>query len=134
MPAEKRFSRREMLSLSAGTLLTMGLWPGALAAEEEPAESGEFHFVALNDLHYYSAKCQKWFERVLESIKSSEEKPDFLLVIGDAAENGTREQLGAIRDLFRAWKGPVHYVLGNHDYPTPTDRTAYDQFFPNQIN
>lgn len=129
----RKYSRREMLSLSAGTLLSLGAWPGALAAADAP-ESGEFHFVAVNDLHYFNANCQKWFEKVLASIQAQEEKPDFCLVIGDQAENGTREQLGAIRDLFRAWSGPVHYVVGNHDYPGPTDRSAYDDIFPRQVN
>src|SRR5205809_2397019 len=111
----KKYTRREMLSWSAGTLLAAGLWPGLLGAEDAP-ETGTFTFVALNDLHYSTPNCAKWFGKVLETIKKSAVKPDFGLIIGDLADNGTADQLGAVRDLFATLDLPIHRVIGNHDY------------------
>src|SRR5207249_1959741 len=51
MRQRNRLSRRQMLGLSAGALLSAGLWPGALRAEGGSSPS-DFHFVAVNDLHY----------------------------------------------------------------------------------
>ena len=61
MNPQKNVTRREMLRLSAGSLLALGLWPGALRAAGE-RNSGEFSFIAVNDLHYLDAKGDKWFE------------------------------------------------------------------------
>lgn len=127
-----QYSRREMISLSAGSLLALGLWPGSLPAEE--AAGSDFSFVALNDLHYATPNCGPWFEKVLASIKSTPQKLDFGLIVGDLANSGEREQLGAIRDLFRPLGIPLHHVVGNHDYAGPDDRQSYEELYPRQIN
>lgn len=129
----KKYTRREMLSWSAGTLLAAGLWPGLVRAEDAP-ESEAFTFIALNDLHYSTTNCAKWFGKVLETINKSTVKPDFCLIIGDLADNGTPEQLGAIRDLFATLRLPIHRVIGNHDYYSQSDRKAYEDIYPGELN
>jgi hypothetical protein len=54
--------------------------------------------------------------------------------ISSLAENGTPAQLTLIKDSFSALGIPCHAVVGNHDHQSDTDRSAYEQIFPEQIN
>jgi predicted phosphodiesterase len=128
-----RLSRRELLGLSAGTLLTAGLWPGALRAEEK-SSSGTFHFVVANDVHYLNERCGKWFEGVIQRMKGHSEKIEFCLLAGDLTEHGKPEQMAPMRDLLASLGKPVYVVVGNHDYRAQDDRKAYDQLFPQRSN
>jgi hypothetical protein len=42
--------------------------------------------------------------------------------------------LTLIKDSFSALGTPCHVVVGNHDYQSATDRSAYERIFPEQIN
>lgn len=126
-------NRREMLRLSAGTLLTAGLWPGVLRAREKDGAQ-EFHFVVVNDLHYLNEDCAKWLENVVRQIKSHAEQIEFCLLAGDLTENGKPEQMGPVRDLLKGLGKPTYVVIGNHDYLTPDERKAYDECFPKRGN
>ena len=54
---EQSITRRAALErLSAGTLLALGLWPGALRAADD-TRSGSFRFIVVNDLHYMTPEC-----------------------------------------------------------------------------
>src|SRR4051794_17215381 len=118
-----RLTRRELLRLSAGTLLSAGLWPGALdAGDAGDAGAGEFHFLAVNDVHYVDKGCGKWLEGVVARMKALPHGPDFCLLAGDLAEHGTAAQLAAVRDLFKRLGVPVHVVIGNHDWRKNDDR------------
>ena len=128
-----RSSRREWLRLSAGALLSLGLWPGC-ARFAGNGWGGAFSFVALNDTHYQSPQCGPWFERVAQSIKSLQPQPEFCLVVGDLSDHGTAAELGAMRDALRSFELSFHTVIGNHDYAGPTDRQPYDALFPRQLN
>jgi len=126
-------TRREWLGLSAGALLSLGLWPGC-ARFANNGRGGSFRFVVVNDAHYQSDKCGAWFERVAASIKSHDPKPEFCLMVGDLAEHGTTNELGAMRDALRSFGAPYHAVIGNHDYLNPIDRRPYEELFPRSIN
>lgn len=126
-------SRRDLLRLSAGSLLALGLWPGARRAEGA-GTSEAFSFLAVNDLHFQSERCGPWFERVVRQMKASEPKPAFCLMSGDWSEHGTAAELGAARDAFRELGIPVHGVIGNHDYSAGSSRAEYDALFPGAIN
>jgi 3',5'-cyclic-AMP phosphodiesterase len=128
-----RLSRRELLGLSAGTLLTAGLWPGALRADGRTS-SGSFHFVVANDVHYLNERCGKWFEGVIQRMKGHSEKIEFCLLAGDLTEHGKPEQMAPMRDLLASLGKPVYVVVGNHDYRAQDDRKAYDQLFPQRSN
>ncbi len=124
--------RRDFLKSSAATVLAAGCWPGALRAAD--ADGGGFYFIAVNDLHSLDRKCMPWFERVVRQMKGHKEKADFLLVCGDLANDGKKDQLGQIRDALKDLGIPYYAVCGNHDFQTQTDRQAYEELFADRIN
>ena len=126
-------TRREMLRLSAGQLLALGLWPGALRAEGR-ADTGEFAFIVVNDLHFQTEQCGPWFDRVVRQMKATEPKPALCLILGDYAEHGTEAEIGAAKDAFAALGMPTFGVIGNHDYISDDDRSAYRKLFPKPLN
>ena len=130
-PQSVHLPRRDMLRLSAGALLSLGLWPGVLRAEGNGI-GGEFTFIAVNDLHYQTDKCGVWFERVIAQMKQA--KPAFCLVGGDWAEKGTSAEMGPPKEIFAKLGVPIYGVIGNHDYVTQTDRSVYEQLFPGRLN
>src|SRR3954469_114142 len=81
---ERRLTRREWLrlSLSAGTLLSLGLWPGRLRGADAPA-TGDFTFIAVNDLHALEPACRPWFDEVVRQMKASAPAAKFCLLGGD---------------------------------------------------
>jgi Calcineurin-like phosphoesterase len=126
-------TRREWLRLSAGALLSLGVWPGRLRGADAPAHDN-FTFIAVNDLHAFEEACRPWFDDVVRQMKASAPTAEFCLLGGDLSENGTPAQLTLIKDSFSALGIPCHEVVGNHDYQSDTDRSAYEQIFPEQIN
>jgi hypothetical protein len=131
MPAA--LTRREWLRLSAGALLSLGVWPGRLRGADASAHEN-FTFIAANDLHALEDACRPWFDDVVRQMKASAPTAEFCLLGGDLAENGTPAQLNLIKDSFSALGIPCHAVVGNHDYQSATDRSAYERIFPEQIN
>lgn len=126
-------NRREWLRRSAGALLTLGVWPGRLRAADN-GRGGTFRFVVINDAHFQSPRCPAWFDRVRASIRAHDPRPEFCLMVGDLAEHGIRGELNSMRDVLRALPMPFHAVIGNHDYITDADRSAWDAIFPNSLN
>ena len=124
-------TRREWFRLSAGTLLSLGLWPGRLCGEDAHED---FTFIAVNDLHALEDPCRPWFDEVVRQMKTSAPTAEFCLLGGDLADNGTPAQLTLIKNSFSALDIPCHAVVGNHDYQSDTDRSAYERIFPGQIN
>jgi 3',5'-cyclic AMP phosphodiesterase CpdA len=132
MSAAKRWSRRDILQYSAGSLLAAGLWPGALRADDGAGE--EFHFAVLNDLHYLDEKCGPWQEGVVAQIKGHKQGVKFVLVVGDLAEDGKPEQFDPVRSIYKSLDLPVHYVPGNHDWDEDKGRKNFDDLFPKATN
>jgi 3',5'-cyclic AMP phosphodiesterase CpdA len=126
-------TRRQMLRLSAGSLLAAGLWPGALEAEGVRAAE-EFYFLVVNDTHFVDQRCGHWLERVIGQIKRHAEKIDFCILGGDLSDHGKPEELAAVQDLFRGLGLPIHVVIGNHDYLADDDRKAFEELFPRSFN
>ncbi|MBM3876002.1 MAG: hypothetical protein FJ386_04685 [Verrucomicrobia bacterium] len=126
-------SRRRAAGLSAGALLSLGLWPGRLRAADN-GKGGEFTFIVVNDLHYLDKKCEPWFAAMVRQMKATEPRPEFALVVGDLCEHGTPGQLGPVRDVLNSIGISYNTVIGNHDWTAPGDRKAYDKFFPDSTN
>jgi len=99
---------------------------GALAARDG---EGDFTFVIANDLHYRDQRCGAWFEKVTASIRDLRPRPAFVVLAGDLSESGEREQLGAVRDIFRGLSIPIRAVIGNHDHHADEGRKAFDDLF-----
>jgi predicted phosphodiesterase len=126
-------SRRELLRLSAGSLLALGLWPGALRAEGA-GNPETFSFIAVNDFHFQSERCGRWFEKVVRQMKAITPKPAFCLFSGDYSEHGTTAEMAAARDAFKDLGVPFYGVIGNHDFSSGQNRTEYDALFPGTLN
>jgi 3',5'-cyclic AMP phosphodiesterase CpdA len=133
MRCETTFSRRAWVRLSAGALLSVGILPGC-ARFADNGRGGAFRFVVINDAHFQSARCPEWFERVSASVRSHDPRPEFCLMVGDLAEHGTRSELGSMRDVLRSLGMPFQVVIGNHDYVSDTDRSAWDNLFAQRLN
>ncbi|MFN7140361.1 MAG: metallophosphoesterase family protein [Limisphaerales bacterium] len=130
---KRRISRRDWIWQSAAATLAAGLWPGC-ATHQDNGRGGEFTFIALNDTHFSTPECPAFFEKLTASIKSLPVKPEFCLAIGDLAQDGKQSDLGPIRDVLRGLGMPFHASIGNHDYLSATDRSAWDQLFPKSLN
>jgi DNA repair exonuclease SbcCD nuclease subunit len=117
--------------LSAGGLLALGLWPGALRASAK-GDTRPFRFLVVNDTHYMSDECGRWLEGIVAGMK--QENAEFCLVAGDLTEKGEKSHLLAVRDIFDQLRIPVHVQIGNHDYVSQTDRSHYENVFRNRIN
>jgi Calcineurin-like phosphoesterase len=129
----RELTRRELLRLSAGGLLTLGLWPGRLRADDSTG-ARDFTFVVVNDLHFREAACAPWFSEAVAALRASAPAAEFSLIAGDLADDGTSEQLTGVRDAFEKLGIPTFAAIGNHDYLTATDRRAYEETFENQLN
>ncbi|MFO0845080.1 MAG: metallophosphoesterase [Gemmataceae bacterium] len=123
-------TRRQTLRMTPASLLSLGLWPGALSADEKAAQ--EVRFAVFNDLHVWDRRCTDWLAGVVKGLKGH--KPDLVLLAGDLAEHGTAEQLSPVRDLFKTLGVPVHVVIGNHDWKSTADCKAFDEAFPKSRN
>lgn len=132
-PNSGKTSRRQWLARSAGSLLALGLWPGC-ARWADNGKGDAFRFVVLNDTHFHTPKCPGWFERVRASIRSHSPRPDFCFVVGDLVENGTKAELGAMREVLGSFGLDYHVVIGNHDQISQSDRTAWQGLFPKSAN
>ena len=107
-------SRREMLRLSSGALLSLGLWPGALTAANSP-RSGNYSFIVTNDTHHMSDECTVWLERVVAQMRTHREAR-LCLALGDLTDTGAQASMTAFRDTFAKLRLPLKVQIGNHDY------------------
>jgi hypothetical protein len=127
-------TRRQFTKLGAAALLAEGLWPGRLRAAENGLGDSDWSFIAVNDLHYSSAECTPWFEKVVLAMKASAPQAEFCILGGDLSDTGQKQQLAAVRDLFKNFGATVYSTPGNHDYFKNDDRAAYDELYPGQNN
>src|SRR6516164_2875156 len=80
-------------------------------------KEGNFTFVWANDTHYVDEKDDGFLVRVMEKIKNSNPKPDFVVIGGDVTEKGTAQQYDGAQKAFRTLGDiPLRVVIGNHDY------------------
>jgi 3',5'-cyclic AMP phosphodiesterase CpdA len=124
-----RINRREFLS---------ALPPAAAALIAAPALAAGVHtvfrFFEINDLHYVSTDCGRWFRAVVEQMKTSAPDAAFCLLCGDIADKGDEPSLAGARDVFGGLGIPLHPVPGNHDFTEEQSRAGYDAVFPGKLN
>ena len=135
-PRAAAYSRREFILRHASAALVAGLWPGRLFADDAAAGSGDFDFIAVNDLHFTDPKlCPPWFEKVFAAMRASAPGAALVIVSGDLTEDCTEAQFGGLKELFPLLKLPVRVTPGNHDVTAhDASRALYDQFFPGTVN
>jgi hypothetical protein len=131
MTKRSGLSRRQMMKMSAGTLLAASLWPGQLRAAEP--ETKPLKFIAVNDLHYTDDACAPFFEGLVKEWNGVEGAA-FLLIAGDLVDTGTAAQCRALHDILAKLKIPYYVNTGNHDWATQTDRSAFEAVFGTKIN
>ena len=125
-------TRRDVLGAACGVLAAGALWPSALRAGDAP-DSGNFKFIAVNDLHYVDEKCGKWLEGAFKQM-GAHEGVDFCLLLGDLAEDGRRDQLHAVKDIVGGTKLDTKIIIGNHDYTLAGSRAEWDDAYPGTLN
>lgn len=131
--SQQLWSRRTAIQkLSAGALLSLGIWPRSITSADTPLNPS-FRFLVVNDTHYMSEECGVWLEKAVQQMKRHSDA-EFCLLVGDLVEDGYRDHLGAVADIFAALKIPVYPQIGNHDYLPENDRQNYEAVFPNRLN
>ena len=127
-----QISRREALSRVAKLgLLAGALGPVAvrsLAAETKP----EFKFIVVNDTHYMSDECGVYLTGLVKQMNG--EGASLCLHAGDVTDLGKLEHAEAARGIFERLDMPFFTVPGNHDWVSPTDRSGYENAFPQRLN
>jgi len=120
-----------MLRRSAGGLLALGLGSPLVsaAASTDPAS---FRFLVLSDIHCRDVRCIEWFKKFIPSMR--QQKPDFLVINGDVADDGSAAQLQGVKEVFGTLGVPIYATIGNHDYAIGNDHTPFNQIFPNSLN
>jgi predicted MPP superfamily phosphohydrolase len=93
-----------------------------------------FTFAVASDLHYRDARCGDWLRRVADHVRAQRPRPAFLMLAGDLSEDGTAEQLTAVRRIFAPLPMPVKTLIGNHDHTVDGDRSAFEAIYGAQAN
>ena len=132
MASALQVTRREALRrISAGTLLALGCWPGALRAADSPTAQS-FRFLVINDTHCLSDECGVYLTGVVRQMKT--EAAELCLHAGDLVETGERKWLDLVKTVFGELGQPLYPVIGNHDYLTQTDCGPFLQACPDRLN
>jgi hypothetical protein len=118
-------TRREWLRLSAGALLTLGIWPGC-ARWSGARRAGTFRFVAINDAHFQSPRCPAWFGGWPPDPRAGR-RPDFCLFRRPDGTTAPITELGQIATPC-APSARVSRGVGNHDYVSDADRSPWSNF------
>ena len=129
-------NRRLFLRTSAASVLAAGTWPGARTARAGAgnAKSEAFDFVVVNDTHYRNAKCGDYLEKAFGQIQAEDRGPELLLLAGDLATDGRKNELGPMKEILSALKCPAYVTPGNHDYERDKSGKQYDAIFAGQRN
>jgi 3',5'-cyclic AMP phosphodiesterase CpdA len=124
--------RGALLKVAAGAGVAFGCGVGCRAASTQ-AGGRPFRFLVVNDLHHGTPECDPFFAALVRQMKTHA-GVELALLLGDLADTGKPEDLAAVCDRFQKLGVPFYPVIGNHDYASPTDRSAYEQVFPGRLN
>lgn len=98
-----------------------------------------FHFAVLSDLHYLAPEDRPWLEGLVREVNALAGL-ELVLVLGDLAEDGKREELTAAKSILDRLCVPYYVVPGNHDGPPgrpvggPAGLEEYERLFPGRRN
>jgi 3',5'-cyclic AMP phosphodiesterase CpdA len=122
-----RVSRRDFVrlaGLSAGIAAAKGLvTPCSFqlvdVAHAQPA-APKFSFAYISDTHLYKKTVNDRFVRAVlkavDDVNALNPQPDFVLMGGDLAQLGQKEELDLGAQILKALKAPVKMIVGEHDW------------------
>jgi alkaline phosphatase len=123
-PADRAtISRRKFLKLGAAAGLG---WLGAGQALFANAPA-EFSFGILTDVHYADKdmRINRFYREAIDKLRQSVEtfnasRLPFVVMLGDFIDKAPDKTvelkyLAAVREVFSVYRGPKHFVMGNHD-------------------
>ena len=134
-------TRRDFLGIAGAALISGLIAPSRTAAARKAADVTVLRFGLVTDVHYADIEPggyggSRYYRESLgklgECIKRmNADKVAFLCEIGDfkdqatpPKEKTTLQFLAAVNGIFKQFRGPRHYVLGNHDL----DSISKEQF------
>lgn len=117
------WSRRgfiETLGLTGATLaaapLASLLLPGSAVAGSAVED---FTFAILADSHTMGKRNSPMkvrLEAAIKQINAMNPAPDFVMYLGDAIHDGTREEFKYFEEIIAGLKPKIHYLAGEHDW------------------
>ncbi len=119
----RTIGRRNFLKRSAA-MIAAGSLPLSLVEIAFGKQSRDnFTFAYLSDSHITHIKGGKfvrnWDRGLLRAVAETsllDPKPDFIFYGGDIAQLGKPEEIDHGLDILSRLNGPIHYVMGEHDY------------------
>jgi predicted MPP superfamily phosphohydrolase len=129
----RRMSRRSFFRLagvSAGLAMAKGLVTPhgfqlveVAAAQDSPAAGGKhepFTFAYISDTHLYPQTLNDRFVRAIlkavDDVNGLDPQPDFILMGGDLAQLGKKEELDLGKQILKNVKAPIRMMVGEHDW------------------
>jgi len=88
-------------------------------AKAQGAKVSPFSFAIISDPHLYSGKdhvFDKQLEDAVAQVNALEKQPDFVLVTGDVAHHGEKDQMEKGKRILSALKAPLRSIPGEHDW------------------
>ncbi len=83
-------------------------------------EKRPFTFAYVSDTHLYPRALNDRFVRAalkaVDDVNNLDPQPDFVLMGGDLAQLGKKEELDLGREILRSVKAPVKMMVGEHDW------------------
>jgi 3',5'-cyclic AMP phosphodiesterase CpdA len=121
-------NRRKFLTISGkaglSTLVAsaMGVNFGLVHVGASAAGMGRvdpFRFAILTDAHLFSQEDHKFdgfLADAVDAVNAMKPRPDFVVYLGDIAQNGRDDQLQKGIRILSKLAMPVHYIPGEHDW------------------
>jgi 3',5'-cyclic-AMP phosphodiesterase len=103
------------LTLAVAPLASMLMPSSALAGSSVQ----DFTFAILADSHTMGNKNSPMkvrLEAAIRQINAMNPAPDFVMYLGDAIHDGTREEFKYFEEIIAGLKPAIHYLAGEHDW------------------
>lgn len=100
----------------------------------------QWHILQLSDTHFlenadnklFNLNTHQTFVSVIDKIKQSSIKPDYILLTGDLSHDGSQASYQRLANFIDALKTPVFYLPGNHDVQPNIHDYLSSQFIQNK--
>ena len=92
-------------------------WVGVAGAQG--AKVTPFQFAVIADPHLYSQKdhvFDKQLEDAVTQVNEMPQQPDFVVILGDVAHHGEKDQMDKGKRILSKLKAPIRSIPGEHDW------------------